>query len=68
MLADGDVHRSGGCNDKASITKLRGTNGNRRDMIPLRIIPERGQITENCVESAIKKPWHVFQEQVARSK
>jgi hypothetical protein len=47
---------------------MRGTNGRRRDARPLRVIPHRGQVPENSIESPNKQPWDVFHEHEAGSK
>src|ERR1051326_7930543 len=50
------------------ITELRGTEGCRRETIPLRIIPARGQVPEDNVEPPRAESRHVLHDRVARSK
>jgi len=47
---------------------VRGADGRRRYAVPLRVIPERGQVSEYLSESKTKVAWHVLQERVAWSK
>jgi len=47
---------------------MRGTDGGSRYAVPRRVIPERGQVTEDGIESSNKEPWHVLHEDEARSK
>jgi len=43
------------------------TKGARRYNFPLRIVPERGQVSENCVNPSIKEVCDVFHDDVAGS-
>lgn len=47
---------------------MRGTDGCRWYAIPLRVIPERGQVSENVASSPSKQTWDVLQDCVAGSK
>jgi hypothetical protein len=47
---------------------VRGANGDRRDNIPFRSIPERGKVTDNATQSPFDQRRHVFHDDVARSK
>jgi hypothetical protein len=47
---------------------MRGTEGGCGDTVPLRIVPERGQVPENLGHaSSSKEPWDVLQQDEARS-
>jgi len=47
------------------LTPVRRAGIIRSDTTPLRIVPQRGQVTEDCsVISTGNKSWHVFQERV----
>lgn len=48
--------------------KVGGTKEGRRETVPLRIVPEGGQVPEYLVESPAKESWHVLHEHVRRSK
>jgi hypothetical protein len=43
------------CEDENAITEVRGTNGCRRNAVPLRIVPARGQVSENAVKPPNKE-------------
>jgi hypothetical protein len=47
--------------------QVRRSDSCRREHIPFRIIPDRGQRTEDFSEGAAKEPWHIFQEDEAGS-
>jgi hypothetical protein len=53
--------------DEESVPSVGSANGSRWDTIPLRIIPERGQVPENAVESVVSECGHVFHEDEAGS-
>jgi hypothetical protein len=44
-----------------------GTKGSSRKAIPLRVIPERGQVSENVAHPETKQPWRVLHDRVAGS-
>lgn len=46
---------------------MRSADGGSRYAVPFSVIPARGQITKDAVESANKEPWHVFHDDDARS-
>jgi hypothetical protein len=46
---------------------MGGTDEGRRNAVPLRVIPEVGQVPENVSHSASKEPWNVLHEHVAGS-
>src|SRR5690606_14226220 len=50
-----------------SVTEMRGTEGCSRYAIPLRVIPERGQVPENVSHPPNKEAWHVLQQHPSRS-
>ena len=47
---------------------MGGTNGVSWKAVPLRVIPERGQVPENVAHPPVKEPCDVLHEHVARSK
>jgi hypothetical protein len=47
---------------------VRGANGGSWYAIPFRVIPARGQITEDISKSGTKETWDVFQQCNPRSK
>jgi hypothetical protein len=47
---------------------VRGTKGRSRKAVPLRVIPERGQVSENALKAPSKQSCDVLHEHVARSK
>jgi len=49
------------------ISDMRGANGGSRNNLPLRIIPERGQVSENGSHPETKQAWDVLHDDVARS-
>jgi hypothetical protein len=49
------------------ITAVRGADGGSWDAIPARIVPARGQVSENLSEPSRSESWRVFHEDVARS-
>jgi len=49
------------------ITAVRGADGGSWDAIPSRIVPARGQVSENLSEPSRRESWRVFHEDVARS-
>src|SRR4051812_18984912 len=56
-----------GADNEEPVTDVRGTNGSRRNAIPFRVIPARGQVPENSVEPPNKESCDVFHEDEARS-
>lgn len=57
-----------GSDDPDPVTEVRGTNGRRGNALPLRVIPELGQVSEYGVHSAShKEAWDVFHEDEAGS-
>ena len=50
-----------------SVAKMRGANGCRRYALPLCVIPELGQVTEDDPQSSLKEAWDVLHEDVAGS-
>src|SRR5690606_9824206 len=55
-------------NDENAITEVIGANGCRRNAIPFRIIPARGQISEYNVQPSRKQRCDVLHDDVAWSK
>lgn len=55
-------------NKPCPVTSVRGTNGERWNAVPLRIVPDRGQRSENVAEPSIQQLWAVFQRNPLRSK
>jgi hypothetical protein len=54
--------------DPDAVAEVRGTNGRRRNALPLRVIPEVGQPSEYVVHSSPQKEaWDVLHEDVAGS-
>jgi hypothetical protein len=53
--------------DEDPVTAVRGTNGCRWDAVPFRIVPARGQVSENSAESPASEGGNVLHENVARS-
>jgi len=51
-----------GSNDPDAVASVRGTNGGRRYAMPLRVIPDRGQVPENISQPSTKQRCHVLQE------
>jgi hypothetical protein len=51
-----------------SITEVRGAKGASRKALPLRVIPARGQVSENSSKPSSKEPWHILQKRVSGSK
>src|SRR3989337_2377731 len=43
------------------------TDGGSRNALPLRVIPDRGQVAENFSHSGRKEPWDVFHEDISGS-
>lgn len=54
-------------NEEQPITLVRGTEGDRRYAIPVRVIPARGQVPENVAHPPIKESCHVFHDEVSGS-
>ena len=50
------------------VAAVRGANGRSRDAVPLRVIPARGQVSENSVESSASEGGDVLHDDVAGSK
>jgi hypothetical protein len=50
------------CSDNENaVAQVRGANGTSWYAIPFRVIPARGQITDDVSESGSKEAWDVFQ-------
>jgi len=47
--------------DEYAIAEVRRADGSRWYAIPFRVIPARGQSTEDVIESGSKEPWDVLQ-------
>lgn len=54
-------------NDEQPITLVRGTEGDRRYAIPVRVIPALGQVPENVAHPPIKESCHVLHDDDAGS-
>lgn len=65
--AVGDDQRIGRGNDKNSVAKYSGTSGGRRNTVPRRIEPARGQVTENSSKPKSKQSCDVFHKSHAGS-
>jgi hypothetical protein len=50
------------------VSTVRGANGRSRYAIPFRVIPARGQVSENSPESSSKESWDVLHDDVSGSK
>ena len=61
LLASGVGHKP------HAITEVRGTNGGRWNAIPFRVVPARGQVSENVSKAPSKQTWDVLHEDDARS-
>jgi hypothetical protein len=48
--------------DEDAITSVRGTDGSCGDTVPLRIKPDRGQISEDFFEPATEQAGDVFED------
>src|SRR5690606_9779780 len=75
VLAVGDSLFSSGVslavcirNDENAITEVIGANGCRRNAIPFRIIPARGQVSEYDIQPSRKQRCNVLHDDVAGSK
>jgi hypothetical protein len=54
---------SSGSDDPDPVTEVRGTNGRRGNALPLRVIPELGQVSENGSHPAShKEAWDILHE------
>lgn len=57
-------------NNPDPVPSVRGANGASWNAVPLRVIPERGQVAENSAERSAaierKQPWDVLQDRVTR--
>jgi hypothetical protein len=53
--------------DPDSLPPMRSANVGRSQDSPLRIVPERGQFSENDVEASTSESWRVFHERESRS-
>jgi hypothetical protein len=53
--------------NKDPLPKVGGADSGRTEHAPLRIEPQRGQVSDHRSESGRKEPWDVLQEHVARS-
>jgi hypothetical protein len=49
------------------LTQMRGAKGCRREHVPLRIIPDLGQVPKNSVEASAEQRLDVFHDRVPRS-
>jgi hypothetical protein len=58
---------SGAGNNPDPIAPMRGANGGSRDAMPLRIVPERGQVPENGSESSPEKRGDILHDDVSGS-
>jgi hypothetical protein len=56
-----------GSHDPDAVSTVRGANVASSQHVPSRIVPERGQVTEHDIESAISEIWAVLHESVDRS-
>lgn len=56
-----------GANDPDSIPAVRRANGGSRYAMPLRVIPERGQVSENLAVPSTKQSCDVLHDDVPRS-
>lgn len=54
-------------NNEDAVAYMGGTDEARRNAIPFRVIPARGQVTEHVSHSPSKQPWYVFQQHPAGS-
>jgi hypothetical protein len=62
QLASGVGHH------KNPVAQVRGAKGSRRNTVPLRVVPARGQVPENSSDSpVIKQTWRVLHEHEAGS-
>ena len=59
---------SGVGNNPQSVASVRGTNGGSRYAMPLRIVPERGHVSENRCKPSTKQRCDVLHDDEARSK
>jgi len=50
-----------------AVPVVRGAKGCSGNTVPFRVIPERGQITDDDVESAVLQGWDVLHDDVAGS-
>jgi len=53
--------------DEYAVAEMRGADGCRWYAVPFRVIPARGQSTEDVIKSGSKEPWHVFQQDASGS-
>jgi len=58
----------GVCNKPEPVASVRGANGRSRDAVPLRVIPARGQVSENTLKPPSKESCDVLHDDVAGSK
>jgi hypothetical protein len=54
--------------DEDALSEMGGSEIRSSYTRPFRIVPESGQISENCSKSERKVAWDVFQQRVAGSK
>ena len=54
--------------DEEPLAEVRGTNRGCRNNLPLRVIPQCGQVSDNIGEPSPDESGHVLHEDVARSK
>jgi hypothetical protein len=55
-------------NEPNPISPVRGAKGTSRYAVPLRVIPERGQVSKHSPESSSKESWDVLHQDVSGSK
>ena len=54
--------------DENAVAAVRGANGGSWYAVPFRVIPARGQVTENAAKPVSKESWDVFQQCCTGSK
>jgi hypothetical protein len=54
-------------NHEDPVTSVRGTDGGSGYAIPLRVIPDRGQVCEYVSHPSSKQAWDVLQDRVTGS-
>ena len=53
--------------DEDAAAKVGRADVGRRQAVPLRVIPEAGQVPENLAHAVSKEPWDVLQQHQAGS-
>jgi hypothetical protein len=66
MIAAIALQLRGVGHDEYPVTAVRGTNGSCRYAIPLRVIPARGQSTDDVIKPGSKEPCDVLQQDSSR--